>query len=109
MEPSSFQDDGKSPPTSPVDDRDAATLSAPEAPEPSPGLNGNPVHWYDADRTEPYTRIEPFQEHQDTSIEFFYKPVTLTALAVALAALGYVATTQDVLEEGRDKRRVYAF
>lgn len=39
---------------------------------------------------------------------FFYKPVTLTALAVALAALGYVATTQGVLEEGRDKRRVYA-
>ena len=35
--------------------------------------------------------------------------MTLTALAVALAALGYVATTQDVLEEGRDKRRVYAF
>jgi len=62
-----------------------------------------------ADRTEPYTRIEPFQERQDTSIEFFYKPVTLTALAAALAALGYVATTQDVLEEGRDKRRVYAF
>ena len=39
---------------------------------------------------------------------FFYKPVTLTALAVALAALGYVAMTQDVLEEGRDKRRMYA-
>ena len=86
------------------------------------------------DRTEPYTRIEPFQERRDTSIElarnqlshlhlgcaylhddflrrFFYKPVTLTGalrLAVALAALGYAATTQDVLEEGRDKRRVSA-
>ncbi|KAN0129473.1 phosphatidylserine synthase 2 [Lactarius tabidus] len=107
MPHSPYEDDGKSPPTSPEDDRSA--LLAPEAPEPAPGLNGNPVHWYDADRTEPYTRIEPFQEHQDTSIEFFYKPVTLTALALALAALGYVATTQDVLEEGRDKRRVGAY
>jgi hypothetical protein len=26
-----------------------------------------------ADRTEPYTRIEPFQEHQDTSIELRIK------------------------------------
>ncbi|KAH9980040.1 phosphatidyl serine synthase-domain-containing protein [Lactifluus volemus] len=67
-------------PISPVDDSDAATLLAPDAPEPAPGLHGNP-----ADRTEPYTRIEPFQERQDTSLEFFYKPVTLTALAVALA------------------------
>ncbi|KAF8272810.1 PSS-domain-containing protein [Lactarius quietus] len=103
MHTSSSEDDGKSPPASPVDDRGVA-IPAPEAPEPAPGLNGNP-----ADRTEPYTRIEPFQEHQDTSIEFFYKPVTLTALAVALAALGYVATTQDVLEEGRDKRGVGAY
>ncbi|KAH9038319.1 phosphatidylserine synthase 2 [Lactarius pseudohatsudake] len=109
MQHSSSEDDGKLSPTSPVDDRGSTILSAPEAPEPAPGLNGNPVHWYDADRTEPYTRTEPFQEHQDTSIEFFYKPVTLTSLAIALAALGYVATTQDVLEEGRDKRRVGAY
>ena len=80
-----------------------------------------------ADRTEPYTKIEPFQETLDTSVEyaldslrtvvwasdnsiylrFFYRPLTLTALALALGALAYVATTQDVLEEGRDKRRVY--
>jgi len=110
IQPSSSEDDGMLSPTSPTDNSDATLNLAPEVPEPepAPGLNGNPVHWYDADRTEPYTRIEPFQERQDTSIEFFYKPVTLTALAVALAALGYVATTQDVLEEGRDKRRVYA-
>ncbi|KAH9999643.1 PSS-domain-containing protein [Russula compacta] len=106
---SSSEDDGTLSPTSPMDDSDTTILLAPEVPEPAPGLNGNPVHWYDADRTEPYTRIEPFQERQDTSVEFFYKPVTLTALAVALAALGYVATTQGVLEEGRDKRRVGAY
>ncbi|KAI0290907.1 phosphatidyl serine synthase-domain-containing protein [Russula brevipes] len=106
LQPSSSEDDGPLSLTSPTDDD---SILAPEAPEPAPGLNGNPVHWYDADRTEPYTRIEPFQERQDTSVEFFYKPVTLTALAAALAALGYVATTQDVLEEGRDKRRVGAY
>ncbi|KAH7915454.1 phosphatidyl serine synthase-domain-containing protein [Hygrophoropsis aurantiaca] len=89
-------------PTSPIEDSDAIV---PE-PEPEPGLNGIPVRWYDADRTEPYTRITPFQERHDTSVEFFYKPITLTALSCGLAALAYVATTQDVLEEGRDKRRV---
>ncbi|KAL4242513.1 Phosphatidylserine synthase 2 [Abortiporus biennis] len=78
-------------------------------PEPSPGLGGQPVRWYDADRTEPYTRITPFQEKHDTSVEFFYKPITLSTLGVALAILAYVATTQDVLEEGRDKRRVGAY
>jgi phosphatidylserine synthase 2 len=40
---------------------------------------------------------------------FFYKPITLSALAFGLIVLAYVATTQDVLEEGRDKRRVYVF
>jgi hypothetical protein len=40
---------------------------------------------------------------------FFYKPLTLSALGVGLAVLAYVATTQDVLEEGQDKRRVYVF
>lgn len=78
-----------------------------------------------ADRTEPYTRITPFQEKHDTSVEyvscspiwqyphirdlkcrFFYKPITLSALGAGMAILAYVATTQDVLEEGRDKRRV---
>jgi len=68
---------------------------------PEPGLNG-----YDADRTEPYTKITPFQEKHDTSIEFFYKPLTLSALSAGLITLAYVATTQDVLEEGLDKRRV---
>jgi len=32
--------------------------------------------------------------------------LTLTALDLAFSALAYVATTQDVLEEGRDKRRI---
>jgi phosphatidylserine synthase 2 len=41
-----------------------------------------------------------------TAFRFFYKPITLTALGFGLAALAYVAMTQDVLEEGRDKRRV---
>ncbi|KAA1474722.1 PSS-domain-containing protein [Dentipellis sp. KUC8613] len=104
----SQEEDAELSPTSPVEESDAAIQSAPE-PEPQPGVDGIPVRWYDADRTEPYTRIEPFQEKQDTSVEFFYKPITLTTLALALAALGYIATTQDVLEEGRDKRRVGAY
>ncbi|KAK0445715.1 phosphatidyl serine synthase-domain-containing protein [Armillaria borealis] len=89
--------------SSPVDDSDS---NSPHELEPIPGLNGVPVRWYDADRTEPYTRITPFQERHDTSVEFFYKPITLSALAVGLALLTYVATTQDVLKEGRDKRSV---
>lgn len=60
-----------------------------------------------ADRTEPYTRITPFQEKHDTTVEFFYKPITLTALFLGLVALAYIAMSQDVLEEGKDKRRVY--
>ncbi|KAJ7019432.1 phosphatidyl serine synthase-domain-containing protein [Mycena alexandri] len=94
-------------PTSPNDDSDAVLSAPPEAePEPIPGIDGTPVRWYDADRTEPYTRITPFQERHDTSVEFFYKPITLTALAALLIVLAYTATTQDVLEEGRDKRTV---
>ncbi|KAG5643339.1 hypothetical protein DXG03_001058 [Asterophora parasitica] len=93
--------------TSPAEDSDAVLSPTAEAePEPMPGLDGTPVRWYDADRTEPYTRITPFQERHDTSVEFFYKPVTLSTLACGLIVLAYVATTQDVLEEGRDKRRV---
>ncbi|KAJ8079905.1 hypothetical protein AAF712_010811 [Marasmius tenuissimus] len=92
-------------PTSPGEDSDVL-LSPAIDPEPKPGLDGVPVKWYDADRTESYTRITPFQEKHDTSVEFFYKPITLSALAVGLIVLAYVATTQDVLEEGRDKRRV---
>ncbi|KAG6333774.1 hypothetical protein ID866_5314 [Astraeus odoratus] len=95
-------------PTSPVQDDSDALLSPPET-EPQPGIDGKAVRWYDADRTEPYTRIAPFQERSDTSVEFFYKPITLTALTVGLAALAYIAMTQDVLEEGRDKRRIGAY
>ena len=40
-------------------------------------------------------------------VRFFFRPVTLTVLAFALGALAYIATTEDVLQEGRDKRRVY--
>jgi phosphatidylserine synthase 2 len=93
-------------PTSPAEESD---LLSPAEQEPKPGLDGAPVHWYDADRTEPYTRITPFQEKHDTSVEFFYKPITLTALTFGLGVLAYIATTQDVLEEGRDKRRVGAY
>lgn len=90
--------------TSPNEDSETQEVLETEA-EPAPGIDA-PVRWYDADRREPYTFIVPFQERHDTSVEFFYKPVTLSALAVGLALLAYVATTQDVLEEGRDKRRV---
>ncbi|KZV66840.1 PSS-domain-containing protein [Peniophora sp. CONT] len=87
-----------------------AVLSPPEVePEPQPGLHGNPVQWFDANRAESYTRIEPFQETQDSSVEFVFKPVTLSVLAVALVVLAYVATTDDVLPEGSDKRRVGAY
>ncbi|KAI5123136.1 hypothetical protein M0805_000839 [Coniferiporia weirii] len=98
-------------PTSPVEESDAGFLSPPEPePEPEPGLHGVPVRWYDADRNEPYTQIQPFAEKHDTSVEFFYHPLTLTTLAFGMTLLAYVATTSDVLEEGRDKRRlgVYA-
>ncbi|KAI6139369.1 phosphatidyl serine synthase-domain-containing protein [Pisolithus tinctorius] len=95
-------------PASPLQDDDDVIVSPPEA-EPQPGINGNTVRWYDADRTEPYTRIAPFQERHDTSVEFFYKPITLTALTIGLAALAYIAMTQDLLEEGRDKRRIGAY
>lgn len=91
--------------TAPGDDSDNA-LSPVTEPEPNPGIDGTPVRWYDADRTESYTRITPFQEKHDTSVEFFYKPLTLSALTCALILLAYIAMTQDVLEEGRDKRHV---
>ncbi|KDQ15125.1 hypothetical protein BOTBODRAFT_32107 [Botryobasidium botryosum FD-172 SS1] len=92
-------------PASPHDDSDVL-LSPHTDPEPIPGLHGTPVRWYDADRTEPYTRIVPFAEQNDTSVEFFFKPITLTALAFGLTALAYVATSSDVLEEGSDKKRL---
>lgn len=86
-------------------------------------MERNPQQTRQADRTEPYTRIEPFTEKHDTSVEcvklvftfavksfmslfrFFFKPVTLTTLAFAMVALAYVAITDDVVEEGRDKKR----
>ncbi|KAJ7506718.1 PSS-domain-containing protein [Mycena galericulata] len=91
-------------PTSPGEDSDAVLSSGVVEPEPIPGIDGTP-----ADRTEPYTRITPFQERHDTSVEFFYKPVTLTTLTVLLIVLAYLAMTQDVLAEGADKRRMGAY
>ncbi len=44
MQPSSSEDDGPLSPFEPTDDSDANIPLAPEAPEPAPGLNGNPVH-----------------------------------------------------------------
>ena len=41
------------------------------------------------------------------TLRFLYNTITLSVLYVALGILAYVAATQDVLEEGRDKRRVY--
>ncbi|KAF7314787.1 Phosphatidylserine synthase 2 [Mycena kentingensis (nom. inval.)] len=111
-------------PLSPGEDSDAALSSAPPDPEPRPGIDGpvrcgtmyaanptrlNGINGLQADRTEPYTRIVPFQERHDTTVEFFYKPITLTALAAILVVLGYIAMTQDVLEEGGDKRRIGAY
>ncbi|KAI1785535.1 phosphatidylserine synthase 2 [Ganoderma leucocontextum] len=99
-----------SPLTSPVDEIESDTPLAhpPEIQEQTslPGLDGTPVRWFDADRKEPYTHIHPFQEQRDTSVEFFFKPITLTALGVGFAILAYVAMTQDVLKEGQEKQRI---
>ncbi|KAI0769105.1 phosphatidylserine synthase 2 [Trametes elegans] len=97
-----------SPLTSPVDESDNPLSSPvePQAPQNLPGLDGTPVRWFDADHKEPYTQITPFQEQNDTSVEFFYKPVTLTALGLGMAVLAYVAMTQDVLKEGEEKKRI---
>lgn len=104
---STVDDDPDVSATSPGDDSDAAISPEVEfEPDSLPGLSEMPVRWCDADPTEPYTRTIPFQERHDTSVEFFYRPITLSALAFSLIILAYVATTQDVLEEGRDKRRV---
>ncbi|EJF63275.1 phosphatidylserine synthase 2 [Dichomitus squalens LYAD-421 SS1] len=97
-----------SPLTSPVDESDHSLPHPPDLKEQQslPGLDGKPVRWFDADRSEPYTHITPFQEQHDTSVEFFYKPITLTALGVGFAILAYVAMTQDVLKEGAEKQRI---
>ncbi|TEB40083.1 phosphatidylserine synthase 2 [Coprinellus micaceus] len=87
--------------TSPGEEESDVPVHGGNETEPHPGVDGQP-----ADRTESYTRITPFQEKLDTSVEFFYRPLTLTALSCGLVVLAYVAMTQDVLEEGRDKRRV---
>jgi phosphatidylserine synthase 2 len=39
-------------------------------------------------------------------LRFLYRPMTLSAFAVGFGILAYIAMSQDVLEEGRDKRRV---
>ncbi|CAE6523110.1 unnamed protein product, partial [Rhizoctonia solani] len=96
--------------TSPGDERELEVDYTSAGPEPQPGIGGAPVRWYDADRTEPYTQIVPFAEKHDTSVEFFFKPITLTALTIAMSIMAYVAMSNDVLEEGKDKKRlgVYA-
>ncbi|CAE6448392.1 unnamed protein product [Rhizoctonia solani] len=102
--------DGNISATSPGDERELEVDYTSAGPEPQPGIGGAPVRWYDADRTEPYTRIVPFAEKHDTSVEFFFKPITLTALTIAMSIMAYIAMSNDVLEEGKDKKRlgVYA-
>ncbi|KAH9924343.1 phosphatidylserine synthase 2 [Epithele typhae] len=98
--------------TSAAEESDGAPPAVPDAagPPTMPGLDGAPVRCVlQADRKESYTHITPFQEQHDTSVEFFYKPLTLTALGAGLAVLAYVAMTQDVLKEGAEKQRVGAY
>ncbi|KAF8685447.1 phosphatidylserine synthase 2 [Rhizoctonia solani] len=92
--------DGNFSPTSPGDEREFEVDYTSAGGEPHPGVDGAPVKWFDADRTEPYTRIVPFAEKHDTSVEFFFKPLTLTALATAMSIMAYIAMSNDVLEEG---------
>ncbi|CAE6477912.1 unnamed protein product [Rhizoctonia solani] len=92
--------DGNFSPTSPGEEREFEVDYTSAGPEPQPGVDGAPVRWYDADRAEPYTRIVPFAEKHDTSVEFFFQPLTLTALAIAMGIMAYIATSNDVLEEG---------
>ncbi|GJJ15789.1 hypothetical protein Clacol_010067 [Clathrus columnatus] len=105
--PSAPTDEGYLSPTSPVEETDTDVIPDPDVgPEEVPGIAGNPVRWYDADRSESYTKIEPFATQIDTSVEFIFKPATLTTLTLALIALAYVAITDDLVEEGRDKKRI---
>ena len=53
-----------------------------------------------------HTSWRLFAKLYKTPRRFFFKPLTLTALALGMSALAYVATTNDVLEEGKDKRRL---
>jgi hypothetical protein len=50
--------------------------------------------------------LDTYTQSLVSRCRFFYKPITLTALTFGLCLLAYIATTQDVMEEGRDKRRV---
>ncbi|KAG8680194.1 hypothetical protein FRC08_016477, partial [Ceratobasidium sp. 394] len=68
MGPQSPDSDGNLSPTSPGDERELDVDYTSAGPEPQPGIGGIPVRWYDADRTEPYTRIVPFAEKHDTSV-----------------------------------------
>ncbi|KZV90008.1 PSS-domain-containing protein [Exidia glandulosa HHB12029] len=95
------EDPGYASPTSPSED---PGYQSPEPPP--PGIDGQPVRWFDANRNEPYTRIVPFSETQDSSVEWFFTPTTLTALAVAMGVLAYIGMSRDVLDEGEDKRRL---
>lgn len=87
------------------EETDTGILSGPNELEPQPGL-GAPVRWFDADRTQSYAKIEPFLETNDTSVEFVFKPITLTVLFCAIGLLAYVGMSTDVLEEGRSKQRL---
>ncbi|KAF8319655.1 PSS-domain-containing protein [Clavulina sp. PMI_390] len=83
-------------------------MSDPDEP-PSPTLHkGTLQDGTSLDPNESYANITPFAETSDPSVEFFFKPATLTTLGVGLAILAYVAMSADVLEEGVDKRRVGA-
>lgn len=43
----------------------------------------------------------------EQSWRFLYKPITLSVLTAGLVVLAYVAMSQDVIEEGREKRTMY--
>ncbi|KAH7089387.1 PSS-domain-containing protein [Auriculariales sp. MPI-PUGE-AT-0066] len=96
-------DPGYLSPMSPGDESEDPGHVSP--PPPVPGVDV-PIRWFDADRSEPYTRIKPFSETQDTSVEWFFKPATLTTLAFALAVLAYVAMSPTLIQEGHDKSRI---
>ncbi|QRW20201.1 phosphatidyl serine synthase [Rhizoctonia solani] len=86
--------DGNFSPTSPGDEREFEVIIHRRGESRILGLTGStPI-------VLSLTHESSLCEKQDTSVEFFFKPLTLTALASAMSIMAYIAMSNDVLEEG---------